>query len=69
MKALPPYLQEVLETISHNQGEDINFALGYLGSNRSSYLSRLKSLGLAYTHRANRKTEVWLTQDGWKHIK
>ncbi len=59
---LAPYLLETLRSISN--GEDIHFCLGYLGSLKSSYVSKLKALGLAYTHRSNGKTEVWRTQKG-----
>lgn len=62
MKKLPPYLLETLRSISN--GEDIHFCLAYLGSNAGSYVSRLKTLGLAYTHIANGVTEVWRSRAG-----
>lgn len=65
MKLLPPYLMEVLRSVVSNAGDDIEFALGSLcGTNASSYVSKLKRRGLAYTHRSNRTTEVWPTRKG-----
>lgn len=68
MKPLPPYLREVLKAIISGAGDDIHFVLGFLGDPKraSSYASKLKRRGLAYTHRSNGTTEVWPTDKGRK---
>ena len=69
MKPLPYYLHETLHSIVAGSGDDIQFVLGYLGSNASSYVSKLKRRGLAYTYRASTTTEVWATKSGSEYLK
>lgn len=51
MKPLPYYLHETLHSVAAGSGDDIEFVLGHLGSNASSYVSKLKRRGFAYTYR------------------
>lgn len=61
---LPPRLRKALLTIAEHEGDDLRFVLGYLcESTARSYVSQLKSRGLAYTYDG----EVWLTKNGRKH--
>jgi len=49
-----------LDAIVAQEGDDIYFVLGYLGdSTARSYVSQLKSRGLAYTYVNSGLTEVW----------
>jgi hypothetical protein len=62
---LPPYLRKALIHVLHGGGEDLGYALGYLNrQSASSYVSKLKSLGLAYTYRNAEGLEVWATEKG-----
>ncbi len=65
MKTLPPYLMDVLRNVCWSAGDDMFFVLGHLSrQNASAYMSRLKGLGLAYTHQHNGTIEVWPTKQG-----
>jgi hypothetical protein len=65
VKQLPPYLLDVLRSVCWNAGDDMFFVLGHLSrQNASAYMSKLKSMGLAYTHRHDRTLEVWPTRAG-----
>jgi hypothetical protein len=64
---LPNHLRKALTAIINNEGDDIRFALSYLHpSTASSYVSKLKARGLAYTYRSGRITEVWAHPKGRK---
>ena len=64
-KNLPKRLQTTLASVVSNEGDDIDFVLGYLNpSTARSYMSQLKKRGLAYTHSSNGTTEVWAHPKG-----
>jgi len=70
MSKLPQRLFEALTAVVNNEGDDLYFALGYLSkSTARSYLSQLKSRGLAYTYLNNGTVEVWANDKGRKLCK
>ena len=51
------------------EGEDIYFVFADLSNSAArSYMSQLKSRGLAYTHRSGTTTEVWAHEKGRKLV-
>ena len=57
---LPKHLHDALTAIVNQSGDDIGFVLGYLSrETASSYVSKLKRRGLAYTHHSGSTIEVW----------
>jgi hypothetical protein len=59
--SLPRHLRTALDAIANNEGDDLEFVLGYLNpSTARSYVSKLKRRGFAYVYNG----EVWLTESG-----
>lgn len=67
---LPARLMRALESIVVNEGDDLYFVLGYVSrSTARSYMSQLKSKGLAYTHVSGGTVEVWAHDRGRRIIR